>query len=48
MLTLIVLVGFSNEATRILAANPTWAAWSPVGNWLAGLLGAAGVTPQAL
>jgi Fe-S oxidoreductase/nitrate reductase gamma subunit len=44
MLTLIVLIGFSNEATRILATNPTWAAWSPVGNWLAGLLGAAGVS----
>jgi heterodisulfide reductase subunit C len=44
MLTLIVLIGFSNEATRILATSPAWAAWSPVGNWLAGLLGAAGVS----
>ena len=46
MLTLIVLVGFTNEATRLLAANPAWAAWSPVGNWLARFLSAAGVTPQ--
>jgi Fe-S oxidoreductase/nitrate reductase gamma subunit len=45
MLTLIVLVGFSNEATRLLATRPAWAAWSPVGNWLAKLLGAAGVSP---
>jgi Fe-S oxidoreductase/nitrate reductase gamma subunit len=45
MLTLIVLVGFTNEAARLLATDPVWAAWSPVGNWLAGLLRAAGVTP---
>ncbi len=45
MLTLIVLVGFSNEATRLLATRPEWATWSPVGNWLAGLLAATGVSP---
>src|SRR5574342_949149 len=29
MLTLIVLVGYTNEATRLLSTNPQWAAWSP-------------------
>ena len=46
MLTLIVLVGYTNEATRFLSSNPVWANWSPVGNWLAGILGAIGVSPQ--
>jgi Fe-S oxidoreductase/nitrate reductase gamma subunit len=46
MLTLIVLVGFTNEALRMVATNPAWAAWSPVGNWYAGILRAAGVSPQ--
>ncbi len=46
MLTLIVLVGYTNEATRFLSSNPGWAAWSPIGNWFAGLLGVAGVSPQ--
>ncbi len=46
MLTLIVLVGYTNEALRMVATNPVWAAWSPVGNWFAGVLGAAGVPPQ--
>jgi Fe-S oxidoreductase/nitrate reductase gamma subunit len=44
MLTLIVLVGYANEATRLLATEPAWATWSPVGNWVAGLLAAGGVT----
>lgn len=47
MLTLIVLAGFANEATRLLATQPAWAAWSPVGNWAAGLMRSAGVSPQA-
>jgi Fe-S oxidoreductase/nitrate reductase gamma subunit len=46
MLTLIVLVGYSNEATRFIASNPVWANWSPIGNWFAGVLTAAGVSPQ--
>ena len=46
MLTLIVLVGYTNEATRLLATSPAWANWSPIGNWYAGVLGAAGVSPQ--
>jgi Fe-S oxidoreductase/nitrate reductase gamma subunit len=46
MLFGIALVGFTNEGLRLLATRPAWAAWSPVGNWVAGLLAAAGVTPQ--
>ena len=46
MLTLIVLVGYTNEATRFLSTSPQWMAWSPVGNWLAGVLAAARVSPQ--
>ena len=46
MLTLIVLVGFTNEATRFIASNPPWAAWSPIGYWFAGVLKAVGVSPQ--
>lgn len=46
MLTLIVLVGYTNEATRFIASNPSWRAWSPIGNWFAGVLANAGVSPQ--
>ena len=46
MLTLIVLVGYSNEAARFISTNPQWANWSPIGNWFAGILRAAGVSPQ--
>ena len=46
MLTLIVLVGYSNEATRILSTSPSWANWSPIGNWLAGMLGTTGLSPE--
>lgn len=46
MLTLIVLVGYTNEATRFIASNPAWRQWSPIGNWFAGVLAAAGVSPQ--
>ena len=46
MLTLIVLVGYINEATRFISTNPQWAAWSPIGNWFAGVLAAVGVSAQ--
>lgn len=46
MLFGIALVGFTNEGLRLLVTKPAWAAWSPVGNWVAGLLAAAGVSPQ--
>jgi Fe-S oxidoreductase/nitrate reductase gamma subunit len=44
MLALIPLLGFTLEGTRMLAANPPWAAWSPVGNQVAHLLSALGMT----
>ncbi len=46
MLTLIVLVGYTNEALRFIASNPPWAAWSPIGKGFAGAWAAAGVSPQ--
>ncbi len=46
LLTLIPLLGFTMEATRLLATNPPWAAWSPVGNLVAHLMAALGMTPQ--
>ena len=45
MLALIPLLGFTMEGTRLLAANPPWAAWSPVGNQVAHLLSVLGMTP---
>jgi Fe-S oxidoreductase/nitrate reductase gamma subunit len=38
LLFLIAFVGFTNEGIRLLVTNPAWAAWSPVGNWVAGLM----------
>jgi Fe-S oxidoreductase/nitrate reductase gamma subunit len=38
LLFLIVFIGFTNEGIRLLVTNPTWANWSPVGNWVAGLM----------
>ncbi|GAB4430886.1 MAG: heterodisulfide reductase-related iron-sulfur binding cluster [Anaerolineales bacterium] len=46
MLTLIVLAGYTNEATRLLSTQPAWGNWSPIGNWFAGALAAVGVSPQ--
>jgi Fe-S oxidoreductase/nitrate reductase gamma subunit len=46
MLALIPIVGFTVEATRILSAQPEWAAWSPVGSFLANALAAVGMTPE--
>lgn len=42
MLFLIALVGFTNEGIRILVTKPAWAAWSPVGNWVAAIMAASG------
>ena len=47
LLALIPLLGFSMEATRLLATNPPWAAWSPIGNLGARLFASLGLTPQA-
>jgi Fe-S oxidoreductase/nitrate reductase gamma subunit len=46
LLLLIPILGFNMEALRLLATNPPWAAWSPVGNWVAGHWAALGLTPQ--
>jgi len=47
LLGLIPLLGYSMEATRLLATNPPWAAWSPIGNLVAKLFTSLGLTPQA-
>jgi Fe-S oxidoreductase/nitrate reductase gamma subunit len=47
LLALIPIAGFTTEATRLLAAQPQWAAWSPVGYAYANLLATLGVTPEA-
>jgi Fe-S oxidoreductase/nitrate reductase gamma subunit len=47
MLLLIPLLGFFTEATRLLAANPPWAAWDVFGNIMAGHLADLGMTPLA-
>ena len=38
LLFLIAFVGFTNEGIRMLVTKPPWAQWSPVGNWVAGLM----------
>jgi Fe-S oxidoreductase/nitrate reductase gamma subunit len=38
LLFLIVVIGFFSEAVRIMASNPAWSAWSPIGNMLAAVL----------
>jgi Fe-S oxidoreductase len=47
LLALIPLAGFMIEGARILAAAPIWAAWSPIGNQVANLMRAVGMTPEA-
>lgn len=46
LLTLIPIAGFSLEGTRLLAAAPPWANWSPIGNLFAQLWQRLGLTPQ--
>lgn len=43
LLFLIAVVGFTNEGIRLMVTNPTWAAWSPVGNWVASIMVATGL-----
>src|SRR4030066_1072213 len=43
LLALISLLGFKMEGTRLLATNPAWSAWSPIGNLDAGLLASLGM-----
>ena len=44
MLGLLPLAGYFLEATRLVATAPTWAAWSPIGNLIAGWLSSTGMT----
>jgi Fe-S oxidoreductase/nitrate reductase gamma subunit len=44
LLFVIAVLGFFSEAVRILATNPEWRAWSPIGNGLALSLSSLGVS----
>src|SRR4030042_2737644 len=44
LLALIPILGFTMEGTRLLATNPPWAAWSPIGNLVARLMSGLGMT----
>jgi Fe-S oxidoreductase/nitrate reductase gamma subunit len=46
LLALIPLLGFTLEGTRLLATNPPWAGWSPVGNLVARFMAGLGMTSQ--
>ncbi len=46
LLSLIPLAGFSLEGTRLIAAAPPWANWSPIGNLVARLMQRLGMSPQ--
>ena len=45
LLATLPVVGFLTEGVRLLAVDPPWAAWSPVGNMVASVLASLGVTP---
>src|SRR4030065_1897636 len=45
ILALIPLLGFMMEGTRLLATNPPWAAYSPIGNLTSQILAGVGMTP---
>lgn len=47
LLALIPLLGFSMEATRLLATNPLWSVYSPVGNLVSHWFSDLGMTPQS-
>lgn len=47
LLFVITLVGFSSEAVRIMATDPAWRAWSPIGNLAAITLAKLGVSVTA-
>ncbi len=44
LLLLIPLLGFSSEALRLLSVEPSWRAWSPIGNLFAQAYAAMGLT----
>ncbi|MDF1500258.1 MAG: heterodisulfide reductase-related iron-sulfur binding cluster [Anaerolineales bacterium] len=43
LLFVVAVIGFFSEAVRIMAADPEWRAWSPIGNLLANGLSGQGV-----
>ncbi len=47
LLLLLPVAGFTVEGARLVTISPEWAGWSPLGSAAAGLLRAAGVTPEA-
>ena len=47
LLTLIPILGFTMEATRLIATSSPWAAYSPFGNLSARILAGLGLTPIA-
>jgi Fe-S oxidoreductase/nitrate reductase gamma subunit len=46
LLGLIPIAGFTLEGSRLLAASPPWASWSPIGNLTAHLLSWIGISPE--
>ncbi len=48
LLTAIPVVGFLTEGLRLLSTNPSYAAWSPIGNLTANFLRSAGVQGAAV
>jgi nitrate reductase gamma subunit/ferredoxin len=46
MFLLIALIGFTNEAMRLIVAQPAWASWSFAGQWLAGVFTSLGMTVE--
>jgi Fe-S oxidoreductase/nitrate reductase gamma subunit len=45
-LSLVPILGYLNEATRLVALSPEWAQWSFVGNWVASIYRALGMTRE--
>lgn len=48
LLFAIVVVGFLSEAIRLTAVSPNWRAWSPIGNSIANIFDATGLSPTQL
>lgn len=46
ILALLPLLGYINEAIRLIASAPAWASYSPIGNLVAGWFRNLGMTPQ--
>jgi len=46
ILALLPLVGYLTEGLRMVAVNPPWAVWSPIGNMVANLFRSMGITSE--